>query len=288
MARDHRVVLEGLVFPEVPRWRDGRLWFCDFQLWLPEATGQVMMVDEGGAAQTVLEQVPGGPPSGLGWLPDGRLLLVAAEGHWLLTLESDATLARHADLSEVTTHWCNELVVDASGRAYVGSCEPPPAAPTLTEMMVVHPDGRVEVADDSMRYPNGSVITPDGGTLIVAESQGQCLTAFTIDSHGALSDKRVWAEVSGMAPDGICLDREGCVWFADAGGNACVRVAEGGEVKDRIQTDQGAFACTLGGEGGRTLFVMTSSFPTGDPSGFRPGRIVAYEVDVPGAEAPYQ
>src|SRR5829696_4296597 len=161
MARDHRVVLEGLVFPEVPRWRDGRLWFCDFQLWLPDATGQVMMVDEGGAAQTVLEQVPGGPPSGLGWLPDGRLLLVAAEGHWLLTLESDGTLARHADLSEVTTHWCNEL----------------------------------EVADDAMRYPNGSVITPDGTTLIVAESQGQCLRAFTIGSDGALSDKRVWAEV---------------------------------------------------------------------------------------------
>src|SRR5215204_1207996 len=122
MAMDHRVVLEGLVFPEVPRWRDGRLWFCDFQLWLPDATGQVMMVDEGGAAQTVLEQVPGGPPSGLGWLPDVRLLLVAAEAHSLLTLESDGTFARHADLSAVTTHWCNELVVDASGRAYVCSC----------------------------------------------------------------------------------------------------------------------------------------------------------------------
>jgi sugar lactone lactonase YvrE len=126
-----------------------------------------------------------------------------------------------------------------------GSCEPPPTAPTPTEMMVVHPDGPVEVADDSMRYPNGSVITPDSGTLIVAESQGQCLTAFTID--GTLSDKRVWAEVPSMAPDGICLDQDGCVWFADAGGKACVRVPEGGEVKDRIQTDLGAFACTLGG-----------------------------------------
>jgi len=243
-----------------------------------------MVLDEAGTARTVVEEVPGGPPSGLGWLPDGRLLLVAAEGHSLLTLEPDGTLARHADLSEVTTHWCNELVVDASGRAYVGSCEPPPAAPTPTEMIVVHPDGRAEVAD-SMRYPNGSVITSDGGTLIVAESQGQCLTAFTIASDGTLGDKRAWAEVPGMAPDGICLDREGRVWFADAGGNACVRVAEGGEVKDRIQTDQGAFACTLGGEDGRTLFVMTSSFPTGEPSSFRPGRIVAYEVDVPGAEA---
>jgi sugar lactone lactonase YvrE len=282
MAMDPRVMLDGLVFSEVPRWRDEQLWFCDFQLWLPDATGQVMMVDEAGTVRTVVEQVPGGPPSRLGWLPDGRLLLVAAEGHSLLSLEPDGTLAPHADLSGATTHWCNELVLDASGRAYVGSCEPPPAAPTLTEMMVVHPDGRVEVADDSMRYPNGSVITSDGGTLIVAESQGQCLTAFTISGDGTLGNKRVWAEVPGMAPDGICLDREGCVWFAEAGGNACVRVAEDGEVKDRIQTDRGAFACTLGGDDGRTLFVMTSSFPTGDPSSFRQGRIVAFRVDVPG------
>src|SRR5215216_1105694 len=141
MTKDPRVVLDGLVFPEVPRWRDGQLWFCDFQLWLPDATGQVMVLDEAGTARTVVEEMPSGPPSGLGWLPDGRLLLVAAEGHSLLTLEPDGTLARHADLSEVTTHWCNELVVDASGRAYVGSCEPPPAAPTPTEMIVVHPDG---------------------------------------------------------------------------------------------------------------------------------------------------
>jgi sugar lactone lactonase YvrE len=282
---DPRVVLDGLVFPEVPRWRDGQLWFCDFQLWLPDMTGQVMVVDEGGIAQTVVEQVPGGPPSGLGWLLDGRLLLVASEGRSLLALEPDGSLAPYADLSGATSYWCNELVVDASGRAYVGSCDPPPAAPTPTELMVVHPDGRVEVADSAMRYSNGMVITPDGGTLIVAESHGQCLTAFTIATDGTLGDKRVWAEVAGTAPDGICLDQEGCVWFADAAGNACVRVEEGGEVKDRVQTDQGAFACTLGGDDGRTLFVMTSSFPTGDAE-FRPGRIVAYEVDIPGSGSP--
>jgi sugar lactone lactonase YvrE len=284
--RDLRVVLDGLVFPEVPRWRDGRLWFCDFQLWLPDATGQVIVIEEDGSARIVVEQVPGGPPTGLGWLPDGRLLLVAAGDHSLLALESDGTLAPHADLSEATSHWCNELAVDASGRAYVGSCEPPPAAPALTEMMVVHPDGRVEVANGSMRYPNGSVITPDGGTLIVAESQGQCLSAFAIATDGTLGEKRLWAEVPGAAPDGISLDREGCVWFADAGGNACVRVAEGGEVKDRIETDQGAFACTLGGDDGRTLFVMTSSFPTGDPADYRPGKIVACGVEVPGTGSP--
>ena len=135
-----------------------------------------------------------------------------------------------------------------------------------------------------MRFSNGMVITPDGGTLIVAESHGQCLTAFTIARDGTLGDRRTWAAVPGAAPDGICLDQEDCVWFADAAGSACVRVAEGGEVRDRIATDQGAYACALGGDAGRTLFVTTSTFPTGGAFDPRPGRIVAYEVDVPGAE----
>src|SRR5215203_5284284 len=123
---DPRVVLDGLVFPEVPRWRDGQLWFSDFQLWLPDVTGQVIVVDEGGTSRTVVDQVPGGPASGLGWLPDGRMLLVAAESRLLLALEPDGTLTAHADLSGVTSYWCNELVVGASGWAYVGSCDPHP------------------------------------------------------------------------------------------------------------------------------------------------------------------
>ena len=287
MVKDPRVVLDGLVFPEVPRWRDGRLWFCDFQLWLPGATGQVISVDGGGVARTVVDGVPGGLPTGLGWLPDGRLLLVAAAGRSLLALEPDGALSPHADLSGVTSYWCNDMVVGASGRAYVGGADADGIpSPSPSEFIVVHPDGRAEVADSHMRFPNGAVITPDGGTLIVAESHGQCLTAFTIAGDGTLGEKREWAAVPGAAPDGICLDREGCVWFADAGGNACVRVAEGGEVKDRVETDRGAFACTLGGDDGRTLFVTTSTFPAGDAADFRPGRIVAYEVDVPGTGSP--
>ena len=235
---DPRVVLDSLVFPEVARWRDGQLWFSDFQLWLPGMTGTVVVLDAGGTARTVVDQVPGGPATGLGWLPDGRLLLVAARGRSLLALEHDGGLTTHADLSRVASYPCNDMVVDASGRAYVGSADPPPAAPALSELMVVHPDGRLDVADSAMRYPNGAVITRDGGTLIIAESQGQCLTAFTIAGDGTLGDKRVWATVPGMAPDGICLDEEGCVWFADAAGNVCVRVAEGGEVRDRVETDR--------------------------------------------------
>lgn len=287
MAMDSRVVLDGLVFPEGPRWRDGRLWFSDMQFWLPDATGQVIAVDESGAVRTVVDGVPGGPPSGLGWLPDGRLLLVATEGRSLLALEPDGTLTPHADLSGVTSYECNDMVVDASGRAYVGACDAAGIpSPSPSELIVAHPNGRAEVVDPAMRFPNGMVITPAGDTLIVAESHGQCLTAFAIAPDGTLGGKREWAEVPGAAPDGICLDQEGCVWFADAGGNACVRVAEGGEVRDRVETDQGAYACTLGGHDGRTLFVATSSFPTSDVEPARPGKIVAYEVDIPGTGSP--
>jgi sugar lactone lactonase YvrE len=291
--RTTRVVLDGHVFPEVPRWKDGRLWFCDFQLWVPGATGQenatgyrgaVIMVDEDGTAQTVIDKVPGGPPNGLAWLPDGRLLITAGGGRALLAMELGGRLTRYADLSGVTSYWLNELVVDTSGTAYVGSSQVPPDPRTLTELIIVRPDGRTEVADSSMRFPNGFMITPDGRTLIAAESTGHCLTAFTIgDDHG-LRDKRVWASLPGVIPDGPCLDQEGCVWCADAVGKACIRVAEGGLITDRVETDQDAFACTLGGDDGRTLFIMTSinPFMGGKPSG-RPGKVVAVEVDVPGA-----
>jgi sugar lactone lactonase YvrE len=143
--RTMRMVLDGLVFPEVPRWKDGQLWFCDFQFWVPGATGQVIMVDEGGASQVVVDQVPGGPPNGLGWLPDGRLLITAGGGRVLLAMEKGGGLTRYADLSGVTSYGLNELAIDSSGRAYVGSSQVPPDPRTLTELIIVHPDGRTEV-----------------------------------------------------------------------------------------------------------------------------------------------
>ncbi len=289
MAKSYepRVILDGLVFPEDLRWREGRLWLSDLQFWIPDSTGQVIAVDEQGNAETIVDQVPGGPPSGLGWLPDGRLLIVATEARALLAREPDGALTTHADVSAVASFPLNDMVVDASGRAYVGSADVeniPDSAPS--ELIVVHPDGRTEVADTAVRFPNGTVVTPDGGTLIVAESQGSRLLAYTIDGGGSLSGKRVWADVPGMFPDGICLDVEGCVWFADAGGQACVRVAEGGDVRDRIETGQGTFACALGGADGRTLFAATSTFPDGERFEPRPGRIVAFAVDVAGTGSP--
>lgn len=286
-THEPRVLLEGLAFPENLRWRDGRLWFADLQFWIPDATGQVMAVDEHGVATTIVDGVPGGPPSGLGWLPDGRLILVATQAQTLLSAEPDGALATHADLSGSASFSLNDMVIDTSGRAYVGSADVaniPDSAPS--ELIVVHPDGHIEVADPAVRFPNGTVLTPDGTTLIIAESQASRLLAYTIADDGSLSARRVWADVPGMFPDGICLDEELCVWFADAGAQACVRVAEGGDIRDRVETGQGTYACALGGTDGRTLFGATSTFPEGEHSDPLPGRILMFTVDVPGTGSP--
>jgi sugar lactone lactonase YvrE len=282
-----RLVIDGLTFAEGPRWRDGELWFSDLQRWQADEPGRVMAVDADGTARTVLEHVPGGPPSGLGWLPDGRLLVVATQSRQLLALSPDDTLSRYADLSGVASFECNDMVVDARGRAYVGCCDiPGMPRPAASEVVIAHPDGRVEVGDPSMRFPNGSVVTPDGRTLIVAETYGEGLTAFSITDDGTLGDKRAWATVAGTYPDGICLDAEGCVWFADARGRACLRVAEGGEVLERVETEDRVYACTLGGPDLRTLFVLTGILPGLAEPGSRPGRIFAHEVAVPGSGSP--
>lgn len=289
-TREPRVILDGLVFPEDLRWREDRLWFSDLQFWIPDSTGQVIAVDEDGTADTIVDQVPGGPPSGLGWLPDGRLLVVATGARTLLAVGPDGpdrAVTTHADLSAHASFPLNDMVIDAAGRAYVGSADSdniPDSAPS--ELLVVHPDGRIEVADTGLLFPNGAVLTPDGATLILAESQGSRLLAYTVDAGGSLGDRRVWADTPGMFPDGICLDEEGCVWFADAGGEACVRVAEGGEVRDRIEIGQGTFACTLGGADGRTLFVAASTFPDSEDFDPQPGRILAFTVEVVGTGSP--
>jgi sugar lactone lactonase YvrE len=276
-----RVVLEGLAFPEGPRWRDGLLWFSDVE------ANQVLAIDAGGVTRTVIEDLPGGPPSGLGWLPDGRLLVVATAARALLAVAADGTVSTHADLSGLASYRCNDMVVDPAGRAYVGSCDlrgmPRPAE---SELILVQPDGTASVADPALRFPNGTVITSDGTTLIVAETFGRRLTAYTIGADGALSGRRVWADLPGAAPDGICLDQDGCVWYADPRNNACVRVAEGGKITDRIDADRGVFACTLGGEDLRTLFVLTSTFPSTGTALTRPGQILAHRVTTPGTASP--
>jgi sugar lactone lactonase YvrE len=282
-----RLVIDGLTFAEGPRWRDGWLYFSDLQRWQDDRPGRVLAVDVDGTLRTVVERLPGGPPSGLGWLPDGRLLVVATESRELVTVDEDGAIEQYADLSGLTDFPLNDMVVDGRGAAYVGSCDiagmPEPA---ISPLVVVHPDRRAEVGDAAMRFPNGSVVTPDGGTLIVAETYGEGLAAFTIGADGSLSGRREWARVPGTYPDGICLDAQRRVWFADARGRACVLVAEGGEVVDRVETQDRVFACTLGGPDGTTLFLLTGALPGRLPADARPGRIYAHEVSVPGAGSP--
>lgn len=274
--------LGQLAFPESPRWHDGALWFSDFY------THSVRRVGMDGRVETVVE-VPG-QPSGLGWLPDGRLLVVSMTDRRLLRLDLQG-LTEVADLSHLAPFHCNDMVVDALGRAYIGNFGFDFASrqePTPTVLIMVTPDGQASVVADELHFPNGSVITPDGRTLIVAESYSARLTAFTLGADGALSERRVWAQLQGAAPDGICLDAQGAVWVASPVSREVLRVREGGEVTHRIATPGQAVACMLGGSQRKTLFVLTGKVmvtPEQSRSALS-GMIFTMPVDVPGVGLP--
>ncbi|MEZ5232705.1 MAG: SMP-30/gluconolactonase/LRE family protein [Acidimicrobiales bacterium] len=281
-GRTLRTLVDGLSFPEGPRWHDGRLWFSDFY------THRVLATDLDGNVETICE-VPE-QPSGLGWDPQGRLLIVSMLDRRLLRREADGTLVTVADLSGLVTGPCNDMVVDAAGRAYIGNFgfdRHRGEAERPTVLVRVDPDGSCTVVDDDVFFPNGSVITDDGATLVVGETWRQRLTAWTIGADGSLGDKRVWAETSPHWPDGICLDAEGAIWVADPRGNATVRVREGGQIADVVSSgDRGSFAAMLGGPQGRTLFVLTNTGSGPDAAARRDGRIEVVEVDVPRAGRP--
>ncbi|MCH7478364.1 MAG: SMP-30/gluconolactonase/LRE family protein [SAR324 cluster bacterium] len=274
-------LLEGLTFPEGPRWRDGRLWFSDFY------SHRVIAVDPEGRAETVAE-VPQ-QPSGLGWTPDGHLLIVSMLDRRLVRLEG-GHLHTVADLSRIATGHCNDMVVDAGGRAYVGNFgyDRHRGEPLRSACIArVDPDGSVSVAAEDLIFPNGTVITPDGKTLIVAETRGHRLTAFDVMPDASLANRRSFAELEGCLPDGICLDAEGAIWVTDAGGGPLLRVFEGGRIERTIPTgERSAFACMLGGAERRTLFLCTSTGSGPAMAEKRDGRIEFFEVEVPGAGLP--
>jgi sugar lactone lactonase YvrE len=285
------VLAAGLHFGEGPRWHDDRLWFSDFY------DHAVKAVDLDGRIETRL--VLDGQPSGLGWLPDGRLLVVSMLDRRVLRLEADA-LVVHADLDGVATFHCNDMVVDGLGRAYVGNFgfdldgetesrgfRAVLEEHTTADVALVQPDGHVQVAATGLEFPNGSVVTPDGRTLIVAETLGRRLTAFAIGVDGTLAARRTWADLGRCLPDGICLDETGAVWVADASSPRCLRVAEGGEVLDEVGTGQPCYACALGGPDGRTLFMLTaeSSAPH-RAAAERTGRVMITEAAAPRAGWP--
>ncbi|MEM1087471.1 MAG: SMP-30/gluconolactonase/LRE family protein [Pseudomonadota bacterium] len=249
-----KTILKGRAFLEGPRWRDGALWLSDMH------GHEVLRLSEEGACETVMTVE--GRPSGLGWLPNGDMLVVSMTDRRLLRRTPAGEVSVHADLSDLIPKRINDMVVDAEGRAYIGNFGfdfEDGEEPATTVLVRVDPDGSAHVVADDLAFPNGMVITPDGKTLIVGESWGLKLSAFDIDGAGGLSNRRDWAVFSDRrTPDGICLDEAGGVWIASPVSKEFLRVEEGGEITDVIPAGRQAIACMLGGEDGKTLFMLSS------------------------------
>ena len=278
-----RIVADGLLFGESPRWRDGALWVSDW------GAHEVLRFDAMGRRE-VVARVPSFPMC-IEHLPDGRLLIVDSAGKRLLRGEPDGTLAQHADfhaLSDLDA-FGNDIVVDGRGAIYVNDIgfKFPGGEFRPGVIVLVASNGAVRKVADDLAFPNGMAVTSDNKTLIVAESYACRLTAFDIAPEGDLSRRRIWAEVDGH-PDGVCLDAEGCAWYADVGAKRCVRIREGGEALDRVELDRGAFACILGGPERRTLFIVGQDWrgPANWANGPRTGQVAAIEAPAPAAGWP--
>jgi len=294
-----RTVLDGMSYLEGPRWHAGRLYVSDFY------TGDVVAVDlDGGADPETVANVPA-QPSGLGWMPDGSMLVVSMRDRRVLRVRDRGAPEVHADLSELAPWHLNDMAVDSRGRAYVGNFgfDLMSGAPIRTAGIIrVDADGSATVAAEDLSFPNGTVILPDARTLVVAETLGGRLTAFDLGDDGTLSNRRVWAKLSdtpdtedlgeliaagGVAPDGTALDAEGAIWAADALGGRVLRVREGGEILEQISPGTGVFACALCGADGRTLVMCAApSFAEHERRDTREAQLLACEVDVPRAGLP--
>ncbi len=284
--RSLEVLVGAGTFYEGPRWHEGRWWVSDFY------RHTVFAITPEGAQEAVLTVDQ--QPSGLGWLPDGTMLVVSMKDRRLLRHTTAGAVEEVADLSGQASGHLNDMVVDQQGRAWIGNFGfdlMGGEQPSPTNLIRVDPDGTVAVVAEEMNFPNGSVVTPDGRTLIVGESGASRYTAFTIVDDGSLIDRRVWAQMSdpAIAPDGCCLDAEGYIWAADAFGNRCVRVAEGGAVVDEIRAPDGlgVYACMLGGEDGRTLLMCCApGFLEKERTSANDAMLITVEMDVPRAGCP--
>jgi sugar lactone lactonase YvrE len=273
------VLMTGIVFGESPRWHDGRVWFSDW------GAHQVVALDPDGGHEVIVS-VPSFPMC-IDFLPDGRLLVVDSAHQRLSRRDPDGSMVTHADLSPLSKKPWNDLVVDANANVYVNNInfDFPGGEPAPGLVALVTPDGCVRQVADDLAFPNGMAITADGATLIVAESYGNRLTAFDIGQDGALHDRRVWAQVGDDHPDGICVDAEGAIWYADVANRHCVRVAEGGDVLGTVELDRGAFACTLSRGADPKLYVVGQEY--GGPQGTEPtGQVVVFPAPAPGAGRP--
>jgi len=278
---DPRLLLTDLAFGESPRWHDGRLWFSNW------GTREIVAVDEDGSAEVVLTVPFSSFPFSIDWLPDDRLLIASSSERPLLRREADGRLVTHAEIDR----GLNEIVVDGRGWAYVnGAGFDPMSGEAFApgRILLVTPDGGAREVAAGIAFPNGMAITPDERTLIVADSWGHQLLAYAIDEDGGLGGQRVWADLGDGVPDGICVDADGAVWYADVPNRRCVRVREGGAVLATVGVDRGCFAAMLGGADGRTLFILAAEWHGFDRmvDAPRTGRLLAIRVDTPAAGRP--
>jgi sugar lactone lactonase YvrE len=285
MSEPH-ILMTGIAFGESPRWHDDRLWFADW------GAQEVIALDPSGASEVIVRVDFPSFPMCIDRLPDGRLLIVSGRDGRLLRREPDGSLVTHADLSALSGkgHPWNEIVVDGRGNAYVNNqgFDFPGGEFAPGSIALLTPDGSARQVADGIAFPNGMAATPDNSTLICAESYGRRLTGFDIAADGSLSNRRVWADLGDGVPDGICVDAEGAVWYADVPNRRCVRVREGGEVLQTVELDRGGFACALGGTDRRTLFIVATEWsgPENMGRGLRTGQVLAVEAPAPGVGWP--
>lgn len=286
LLAEPRVLMKDLAMGESPRWHEERLWFSDW------GAQEIISIGLDGKSE-VMVRTPFELPFCIDWLPDGRLLIVSGRDCLLLRREQDGSLATHADLRGLSDKSWNEIVVDGRGNAYINGggfdlVAGEAFAPGMIAM--VAPDGSVRQVAEGIAFPNGMAITPDNSTLIVAESYGRRLTAFDIAADGSLSRGRMWADLKNGVPDGICIDADNAIWYADVPNKRCVRVREGGAVLQTIELDRGCFACMLGGVARKTLYVLATEWrgmeKVSEAARARTGQLLAMDAPAPGVRWP--
>ena len=269
-----RTVMTGLAMGESPRWHEDCLWFSDW------GAQEIIAVHVDGTSEVAV-RTPFALPFCIDWLPDGSLLIVSGREGLVMRRERDGSLVTHANLRSLSDKGWNEIVVDGRGNAYING------GPGIA---LLAPDGSVRQVADSFAFPNGMAITPDNSTLIIAESHGKKLTAFDIAADGSLSKRRIWAELGSGVPDGICIDADGAVWYADVPNKRCVRVREGGKVLQTVNADRGCFACMLGGRDRSTLFIVATEWRgmerIAEVALQRTGQLLAIDAPAPGVGWP--
>jgi len=270
-----RMLLTEIAMGESPRWHENRLWFSDW------GAQEIVTVDLDGNREVVV-RTPFALPFCIDWTADGQLLIVSGREGLLLRRNPDGSLIKYADLRSIADGVWNEIVVDGRGNAYVNG------GPGIIALLTHN--GSARLVADGIAFPNGMAITPDNATLIIAESHGKKLTAFDITADGSLSNRRIWADLAGGVPDGICIDADNAVWYADVPNKRCVRVREGGEVMQTVELDRGCFACMLGGKDKKTLFIVAAEWRgmenIAEVAQARTGQVLTVDAPAPGVGWP--